>query len=261
MNYLVWEMETGTLGTKHIQGYCRFKKRLRMNQVSAIFPRAHLSLCRGTEEQNREYCSKSRAEAGEDWGEHGDFQAEEGQRGRRTDLTKALQDVKEKGIRQAALDNPEAYVKYHGGMEKYAQQLFGMPPLRRPMETTVIWGPPGIGKTWMVMDKFPDAYFVKAGRDPFGSYENQKVIVFDEFHPDQWNIQLMNGWLDIYRCRLDCRYQDKWAWWERAIIISNLDPMTWYFAWQEDIRQAFFRRIQSCHHMTTRDQQIFNQEI
>lgn len=258
MNYLVWEMERGAAGTPHIQGYCRFKSRLRRNQVLVFFPRAHLSLSRGSEEQNRNYCSKARQ--GTDWGEEGSYEPAQRQ-GQRTDLEAAITTLRSDGLRALKDNHPETYVKYHSGFDKLALHLQTLPPLRRPMETSILWGPPGIGKTWQVLDSYPDAFFVKPGRDPWGQYNNEETVVFDEYHPDKWDIQEMNGYLDIYRCRLNCRYVDKHAFWNRVIIISNIPPTSWYYNWPEDIRQAFFRRINNIYHMQERTEIFYTQPI
>lgn len=261
-SYLVWEMETcPTTGTPHIQGYIRFKTRKLLSAVkNQLHPSAHLELARGSEEENRNYCSKAREQAGSDWAEHGTYDAGRRQ-GQRSDLISAIETLKESGICAVMDDHPETYCKYHSGLEKLAKHHRLLPPLRREMEVTVVWGPPGIGKTWATLDAFPDAFCVTPGRDPWGHYNHEKQVVFDEFHPEQWNIQDMNRYLDIYRCRLSCRYDDKYAEWNRVIIISNIDPAGWYFQWPEDIRQAFHRRIDNIIHMTERDQIIFTQEM
>lgn len=262
MSYLIWEMEIcPTTNTPHIQGYVRFIHRKTFSAAkSHIHPTAHLELARGSELQNQQYCSKDREAAGLDWGEFG--VCDPGRRqGRRTDLLTAIETLKESGIRGVKENHPEVYIKFHGGMEKLAAHYKPLPPRRREMEVTILWGPPGIGKTWKTLDRYPDSYWVTSGRDPWGRYSDEAEVVFDEFHPDNWPIQEMNRYMDIYRCPLNCRYQDKYAYWTKVIIISNIDPASWYFAFAEDVRQAFFRRVDNIVHMVERDQNIFTQEV
>lgn len=260
MDYLIWEKETGTSGTIHLQGYVRYKTRRLLTQVSRDFPRGHLSPARGSEEQNILYCSKDRVTAGQDWAEHGtpDLSLRQG---RRTDLTSAVECLKEKGIQGVAEEHPETLVKFHAGLEKLALLITPPPPQVCLRTAAIIWGPPGVGKTWAVVHRHPDAYFVIPGRDPWGMYRDQDVIVFDEFHPDQYTIQDMNRWMQPYRTLLSCRYHDKWARWSTVIIISNLNPTGWYYAWPEEIRGSFFRRIAYITEMKERSQVIFTQEI
>lgn len=57
--YAVVGRERGTHGTPHLQGFIHFKTRLSLRQAKDIVGvRAHLEPARGTDEQNRTYCSK-----------------------------------------------------------------------------------------------------------------------------------------------------------------------------------------------------------
>lgn len=86
MSYLIWEKEVApSTGTCHIQGYIRLVRKQSMSTTKLLLTdRAHLERAKGTEEENRVYCSKERE--GNDWAEEGTFQADEGKQGRRTDL-------------------------------------------------------------------------------------------------------------------------------------------------------------------------------
>lgn len=57
---IIAELEhTNGEGTKHIQGYIEFQKRLRANQVKfLISKRAHIEIAQGSREQNITYCTK-----------------------------------------------------------------------------------------------------------------------------------------------------------------------------------------------------------
>lgn len=256
MLYLVWEKEIGEMGTEHLQGYVRFKGRLRMNQVIAIFPRAHVSLARGSESQNQAYCSKDREAAGSDWGEEGIFMPEEGKQGRRSDLKEAIATLQDKGIDRVAQDHPEAFVKFHAGLQKLAETLTPKPPLMRDVKTVILWGQPGTGKTYRTMIKYPDSFKVRSGRDPFGDYRGEKCIVFDEFNYELWPIELMNELCDVYRLRLDCRYQNRWAYWEDIVIISNVNPGYWWQFAPDIKKQAFMRRVTKVFEVENKEQSI-----
>lgn len=256
MSYLIWEREVGEQGTEHIQGYVRFKGRLRLGQVAQVFPRGHVSPARGTEEENQKYCSKEREAAGSDWGEHGIFEASQGKQGRRTDLTSAIAKLKEGGLQMVAQELPETFVKFHAGLIKLEDILTQKPPLMRSVETMILWGEPGTGKTYRAMIKYPESYKVRVGRDPFGDYKGERAIVFDEFNYEAWPIELMNELCDVYRLRLDCRYANKWAWWEQVVIISNLDPKVWWQFAPDVKKQAFFRRVVKIFEVTSKEQSI-----
>jgi len=258
MHYIIWEMEIcPTTLTRHIQGYVRMKTRRILSQMkAALHGSAHLEPARGSEEDNRLYCSKDREIAGQDWAEEGCFQPEAGMKGRRTDLTSAVEALKEGGIKQVQEMFPETYVKYHCGLEKLEQSLDPPPQDLRNVKVTVLWGPPGVGKTWRVFQQCPKAFKVHVGRDPFGNYRKQETIVFDEFDHEKWPVEQLNEMVDKYPYEIDCRYANKYAYWTHVIFISNINPVYWWQYHQEIKRQAFFRRVSSVIEVTDQTQEI-----
>ena len=61
LQYMIFGRETAPeTGTPHLQGYCRFSKRLAFQAIKLLFrtDRVHLEVARGTEEENIAYCAK-----------------------------------------------------------------------------------------------------------------------------------------------------------------------------------------------------------
>ena len=59
VKYAVIGEETGKSRTVHLQGYIRFKTKQRMTSVKKhVGKRAHVEICKGTEEENKLYCTK-----------------------------------------------------------------------------------------------------------------------------------------------------------------------------------------------------------
>lgn len=57
--YFVFGYETGESGTRHLQGYIEFTRRLRFNQVrSYLGEQVHIEPRRGTGQQAADYCKK-----------------------------------------------------------------------------------------------------------------------------------------------------------------------------------------------------------
>jgi len=77
MKYLVWQMEIApTTGMQHVQGYVRFSVKKELQTARRLLSdRAHLQEAKGTEQQNKDYCTK---EGGTEKTEHGEFDAEAG---------------------------------------------------------------------------------------------------------------------------------------------------------------------------------------
>lgn len=256
MAYLVWEKEYAPqTGTEHIQGYLRLKTRLRVSQVKQILHASvHLELARGSERENREYCSKNRL--GEDWGEEGDYQPDQRQ-GRRTDIEAAVQAVVGgMTLREVAEAHPIEWVKYHSGLQSLHRLMNLECPISRTVSTMILWGPTGVGKTHRVRSAYPQAFVVRPGRDPFGTYSTQEEIIFEEFDPDKWTLQDMNCYLDKWSTELDCRYFSKQARWTRVFILSNINPSTWYTQYPQPLQQAFWRRINFNIEIKSKEQEL-----
>ena len=148
-----------------------------------------------------------------------------------------------KSVRDIAQSHPDAFIKFHTGIKELVRLNAPVPLLRRQVHVTVLWGRTGTGKTYRVTEKYSEAYMVEPGRDPWGSYNGEDVIVFDEFDPSKWSIQEMNRYLDIYRLQLNCRYNNKYAHWTRIYILSNSSPERWFYAFDSELQMAFLRRI------------------
>lgn len=255
MVYLVWERETApSTGRHHIQGFVRLTQRKRINQVKAILhsEELHLEPAKGSDEQNKQYCSKERVD--NDWGESGTIG--HGQ-GHRSDLDEVAEELlKGQSLGDVAASHPATWMRYHAGIISFSLQVVPQPPLRREVTTTVLWGPTGTGKSHRVLTAYPDSAVISPGRDPFSMYTNQKVVIFEEFDDEVWPVQEMNRYLDVWRCKCNCRYNDKWAHWEKVFILSNKDPSHWYQYKEEKLRAAFFRRLNQITYVETKEQII-----
>lgn len=269
MLYMVWQAEVGEAGTPHIQGYVRFDSRKRGSTAARrIAGRAdihpHVEVARGTEQANRDYCTKedTRAAADEDGnyphGEYGEFTADAGQQGKRSDLVMASARIIEGAdMRTVAQEFPAAYIRYHGGFEAFALITAPQPAVERVVTPLVLWGPTGTGKTHRIMTLFPDCFCVRPGRDPWDGYSSQETIFLDEFDSAAWNIHEFKLILDKWRYRLQRRYRNGFAAWTRVCICCNETPNSWWpNASQPDI-DAIRRRLgANCHLVEDRDTPI-----
>lgn len=232
MDYLVWQLERGEAGTPHVQGYVVLKKRCRLNAAKEALGsnEAHMEQARGSEQQNKEYCTKAETRL-EGPFEFGTFDPCRGKQGSRSDLTAVAQALKSgTPIRTVALENPEVFMKYPGGVERLAQLAQPPVPLERDIHITVLWGETGTGKSHRVHHALnPDeVYVVLAGRNPWDMYQGQPIIYFEDWDYLQWPISDMKRYLDKWRLQLPCRYANKEARWTSIYISTNQDPETWY---------------------------------
>lgn len=242
VGYACWGYETAPqTGQKHWQMYVRFTSRKRMETVKRFLGRddAHLEPAKGNEQQNKEYCEKEG-----DFGECGVFKADEGKQGKRSDL----EDIAEKlnggtAIKDIAQQHPADFIRYHGGIQAYAQAIVN-PPAQREVTIIWLWGPTGTGKTHRVLTKFPDCFTVSPGRSPWDGYTAQSTILFDEFTGEtNWPIDLMKRILDKWRLQLDARYNNKYAAWTTVVICTNNSPVSFYSTASGPDLDALRRRI------------------
>jgi len=244
MLYLIYELEHSEgEGTEHLQGYVRFDGRVALSTAKArIHAGAHMEPSKGTEEDNRKYCSKEgRAQ------EFGVFDGSAGQQGRRTDLEEVTSKI-QKGIvmKQIALDHPETFVKYHAGLERMSMLITPLPPVKRDLHTTLLWGPTGVGKSHRIQTEVEDIYSTVAGPHCWDMYSSQDSVFLDEFDPMQVPIEDLNSWLDCWRVQLRCRYNNKWAVYTQVYIATNTDPSGWYLRGtqtEQAKREAVLRRL------------------
>jgi len=250
--YAISSLERGKAGTVHLQGYVRFVSRKRLTAIKKLWgppmDKAHWEQCKGTEQQNKDYCSKPDTHIAGPWElKPENFKPEEGHQGHRSDLEAVVLACKEhKSLFSIATESPEQFIKYPTGI-KTLHTLIGRDQtpktVAREMELTVLWGPTSTGKTHRVRTAFPSVYCVVPGRGPWDQYEGQLEILFDEFDCSKWPIRDMNRYCDKWPCKLDARYADNFAAWTKVFICANDPPTSW---WQEEgpkPRNAFLRRI------------------
>lgn len=109
--YIVYGRETApNTGTRHLQGYGNLCSPRRFNSIKSIIGEtAHIEKARGTDHQNKEYCTKG--------GDHWSAGEPVGQ-GKRTDLEGVVRDVNDGNLsfNEIVLKNQSSFIKYHRGI-------------------------------------------------------------------------------------------------------------------------------------------------
>jgi hypothetical protein len=144
--------------------------------------------------------------------------------GTRTDLIKLRDDIKE-GVSTFDLIEADGKLMYRvNQIEKYRHiaNRERQSKTLRDINVIYIQGSTGVGKTHWVYEKygFEGVYFVTDYSNPFDEYQGQDVLVLDEFR-SQLTISAMLKYLDKFPVELRSRYNNKWACFSTAIIISN----------------------------------------
>lgn len=259
MHYLVFQLERGENGTPHIQGYVRLRRARNMAAVKNILvcQEAHLEIAQGTEQQNADYCKKPERIGGP-W-EFGTFKPEAGHKGHRSDL-QAVADLCKAGAtsREIAEASPSAFIKYTNGIAALRETLRPAVPRERDIFVHILWGETNTGKTHRVrMGVDPkDLFIVSPGRDPWGKYEGQKIVCFEEFDYSKWAIDEVKELWDKWPKNLDARYHDKEARYTVVLVCANTDPLNWFPLSPQADRQAWLRRIHRITEVKSQEQAV-----
>ncbi|AIF76280.1 Rep [Bat associated circovirus 9] len=238
VDYLIAGREVGAQGTPHIQGFVNFVKKKTLNQVKLfVGPRAHVEKARGSDEQNRDYCSKD-----------GDILVDVGcprRPGARHDLASAVSTALSTGdLGQVAQSHPETYVKYHRGLAELIKASNKLPRRAWKTEVHVHVGPPGCGKSkWASEFADPEVTYWKPPRNKWwDGYASHEVVILDDFY----------GWLpfdellricDRYPLEVEVKGGLVPFLARTVIITSNKMPQEWYSSDAVPHAEALYRRI------------------
>lgn len=204
--YLVFQLEKGIQGTQHIQA-CIYYENPRAWPKKA-FPNAHIepakmavnaiAYCKKEDTRMKEGILADGAtftapEAG--FWEKG----EQPEKGRRTDLENVARmiSVDKKKLEEVAELEPSYYVRYHKGL----QALQSIIQKHRTEMPAVIWlwGKAGVGKTRYPIDKHGiDNCYIKTLKGWWDGYNQQDVIIIDDFTPTDWDFRDLLRLTDRY---------------------------------------------------------------
>ncbi|QGM49342.1 replication-associated protein [Elk circovirus Banff/2019] len=224
--------------TRHLQGFANFVKKKTFNQVKRLFGiRCHIEKAKGTDLQNKEYCSKENT-----------LLVEVGApryQGRRSDLSAAVSTALERGsLVPVAELHPETFVRYHRGLSELLKVTGKSQSRDWKTAVHVIVGPPGSGKSrWAAEFADKTATYWKPSRNKWwDGYNGQEVVVLDDYY----------GWLpfdDLLRLcdRYPLTVETKGGtvpFLARSILItSNKEPQEWYSSDAVPVVEALYRRI------------------
>lgn len=233
--WVFWQKELSSTGTEHLQGLVVWNNSKNLNSCKRANPRAHWEVMRGTLKQAKDYCSKDETRVSGPW-ERG-HQPQQGARNELYEVQKELD--KGKSMKHISERHFAVFVKFHRGFEKY--RLLTTPPRNKRPSIFIFWGASGVGKTKLVRDIFPNAFF-KPKNKWWDSYNQEEVVIFDEFY--SWiAFDNLLRILDWYPLILEtkggsCQYTTA-----VHCFTSNTDPRTWYHSQPNSRRKALFRRF------------------
>ena len=241
--YLIAGREVGESGTPHIQGFCVLKKPSRMSAIKRIIPRAHIEKCRGSVEQNVEYCKK-----GGSFDEWGTIRTNQGQR---NDLDAVKDLARRRGMRlvvtQCNYQQIRVAEKYLTWCEDERNAHWS------EMDVQWAWGPTGSGKTEWVREqtKDLDAFWMVPGKW-WDGYDNHAVVVLDDFRGSWWKLSYMLRLLQPSPFRVEIKGAHRQMRAVRFLITSVMHPREVYSMQVDDPEkdpiEQLLRRINNIIH-------------
>ncbi len=249
----------------HYQGYIQMKGQNRRKAMKTVLncDSTHLELQspNSTNEEARNYCWKGQFETkGTEFPQpssityiYGTFC--EGQ-GSRTDLIKIKQDLDNGREHYDIVQDRNkflSYGRYHSWFFKYKQlrddDEYNI--MREIIETIVIYGESGTGKTTSILNRegVKNVYILSNSNGDnknWNGYTNQKILLIDDFYG--WiRLNEMLRILDNKPYRVRKLHGYEWAKWTKIYITANTSPTDWYDeTFDREIMTAFYSRITKC---------------
>lgn len=249
--------ELGEQKTPHTHIFLYSKNAILFSSIQKRFYGAHIELAIGTCQENRDYIrkegkylvsDKKETNIIETFEEYGEMPIE---RKRSSDniSSQVLEMLKDGAHNSEIVDRFPSYLTKTQHLDKMRQVIIAekYATVFRELEVIYIWGETETGKTRYVMDKYgyKNVYKITNYEHPFDNYDNQDVILFDEFRSSLPFADMLQ-YLDGYPCKLPARYTDKQACYTKVYVISNIPFDSQYKKEKENEHkswEAFKRRF------------------
>ncbi len=191
--YIIYGMETGEQGTKHLQGYTHLPKSRAASAIKRLVPRAHIEKCKGTPAENIAYCSKD--------GEAVVYGVEPiTQQQANKNKAKRFVELSKKGdFKTIEEEMPAKYASMYRTMQQIATDNMVKPPdLEEPCGVW-IYGETGCGKTTAARTEY-GTYFSKPCNKWWDGYQGEDCVVIEDMDPNHSKL--------AYHLKL---WTDKWS--------------------------------------------------
>lgn len=234
--YCCFAQEVGEAGTPHLQGFIVTNKRSRLSALKKLIPRAHFTLCKGTAQQNIDYCSKD----GElfEYGEKPKSKAELGL-AEKERWTRTVAAAKAGKLDEVPED---IYCRYYKTLKEIAKDHMKKPEDAGDVTGVWYYGEAGAGKSRAAREDYPGAY-LKMANKWWDGYQGEEYVILDDLEKDHGEAfkHLLKIWCDRYSFLAENKGGAVHIRPKKIIITSQYHP---YDLWQDDeTRAAMMRRF------------------
>jgi len=199
--YFVYQKELcPTTGREHVHAVLYFKN-------ARVWPKDEFSNFRPNIGKVRnlekaiQYCSKNESRIDGPWEE-----GEKPEQGKRSDLAEVCEILKTKPISELAGEFPEQIVKFGRGLRELKNLIYEHRSPENPPKVYWFWGNSDCGKSkaaWE-FDKTKKTY----GKDDtkwWDGYEQQEIVILDDFDHKSWNFRTLLKLLDRYPMQVETK--------------------------------------------------------
>jgi len=193
-SYGIVGREVGEHGTPHLQGFIYLTKSLLLSQLKReLSERCHFERARGTNHENRRYCSKDGSF--EEFGRCDGASAQPSFNAASQDFIRHMDAGG--SIREYMEQYPHRWIM--SGTTMLRNYLRSKEPVERPnVECEWIWGLPGVGKSRRAHQENPKAYVKDSRSIWWNGYMFEKKVIIDDFGPKGIDVNHLLRWLDRY---------------------------------------------------------------
>lgn len=172
---------------------------------------------------------------------YGDMSSEQGQR---HDLDVVYADIAQGMSVYDVMDKyPRTFVRNHAAISKLCA-MYDKPRDYGDCDVEIWWGVTGSGKSHKAFHDFPDAYRKTVPGKWWEGYRGQKVVIFEEFNPDEdkeLRLPELLKILDKYPYQVEIKGASMQLKANKFIFTTNIDPRKWYLGHPQ--QPALHRRI------------------
>jgi len=209
--YICMGKEIGESGTKHLQGYIVFPRKMRLGGCKKCIPKAHWEITRGTHEEAANYCKKEN-----DFYESGKYQEKQ-----EIFWAEVRNLIRTGDMEKLGDEYPQLWCVYGDKWENRVEWEH-----EKNIEPDNLWihGDSGCGKTRWVLETYPDAFHFSYKQGWWNGYRGQETVLMDDFDPYFKAAQMhdFKRWWDRYEFPARIKgCADKMIRPKRFIITSN----------------------------------------
>lgn len=234
LSWIRGQREVGGTGYEHWQVFVAFTTKVSLPQVTRIFgERSHAELSRSKHAEN--YCWKEETRVE---GTQFELGSKPFQRNQKIDWEAAWTAA----INRDFLGIP-ASVRLRSYRTICAIASDYERPSVRTVNTTLLWGGTGTGKTYRAWQEAGADAYCKDPRSKFWcGYMGERNIIIDEFRGGI-DISHILRWLDSYPCRVEVKGSSRPLRATNFWITSNLPYYAWYPDIDQETKEALLRRM------------------